>query len=98
LTEVENLLGGVTTMSDQAADQVLLKISHYVEDGPQGWKQTLVTPLRNNTLAPAGQVLAAVSGTSEAFKTSLHEPAQAALQQRKVMRDQIASFRSTHGL
>jgi hypothetical protein len=98
LSEVQNLLAGVTAMSDQAADQVLLKISHYVDDGPQGWKQTLVTPLRTNTLAPAGEVLAAVSGASEAYKTSLNDPAHAALQQRQVLRDQISAFRSTHGI
>ena len=98
LSEVQNLLAGVTNMSDQATDQVLLKISHYVDDGPQGWKQTLVTPLRTNTLAPAGDVLAAVSGAGEAFKTGLNDPAHAALQQRQVLRDQIASFRSAHNL
>jgi hypothetical protein len=98
LSEVQNLLEGVTTMSDQAADQVLLKISHYVDDGPQGWKQAMVTPLRNNTLAPADQVLTAVSGASEAFTTSLNEPATVALQQRQAVRDQIANFRATHGL
>jgi hypothetical protein len=98
LTEVQNLIAGVTGMSDQAADQVLLKISHYVDDGPQGWKQALITPLRSNTLAPAGDVLAAVSGASEAFKASLNDPARAALQQRQALHDQIASFRSTHGL
>jgi hypothetical protein len=98
LSEVQNLLAGATAMSDQAADQVLLKISHYVDDGPQGWKQTMITPLRTNTLAPAGQVLSAVSGASDAFVASLKDPANAALQQRQAVRDQIASFRSTHGI
>ena len=98
LSEVQTLLAGVTTLSDQAADQVLLKISRYVDDGPQGWQQALVTPLRANTLAPAGQVLIAVSGASDAFHTSLNHPAQTALQQRQAVRDQIATFRSTHGL
>jgi hypothetical protein len=98
LSEVQSLLEGVTAMSDQAPDQVLLKISRYVGDSPQGWQQAMVKPLRNNTLAPADQVLAAVSGASEAFKTSLNEPANAALQQRQVLRDQIANFRATHGI
>lgn len=98
LTEVQNLLAGATAMSDQAADQVLLKISHYVDDGPQGWKQAMITPLRNNTLAPADQVLTAVSGAGDAFATSLKDPANAALQQRQALRDQIANFRSTHGI
>jgi hypothetical protein len=98
LSEVQTLLEGVTAMADQAPDQVLLKISRYVDDGPHGWKQAMVTPLRVNTLAPAGDVLAAVSGASAAFQTSLHEPASAALQERQVLRDQIASFRSAHGL
>ena len=98
LAEVQNLLGGVTAMSDQAADQVLLKISHYVGDSPQGWKQAMITPLRNNTLAPADQVLAAVSGATQAFHTSLYDPAVAALQQRLAVHNQIADFRDQHGL
>src|SRR5579859_810189 len=98
LTEVQNLLAGVTNMSDQAPDQVLLKISHYVDDTPQGWKQAMITPLRNNTLAPADQVLAAVSGVNQAFKSSLSDPANSALQQRRALRDQIASFRAAHNL
>jgi hypothetical protein len=98
LSEVQTLLEGVTAMSDQAPDQVLLKISHYVDDGPQGWKQTMVAPLRDNTLAPAGQVLAAVTGASDAFKNNLHAPANAAIQQRQTLRDQIANFRVTHSI
>ena len=98
LNQVQSLLQSVTAMSDQAPEQVLLKISRYVDDGPQGWKQALITPLRLNTLTPAGDVLAGVAGASDAFKTSLHDPATAALQQRQALRDQIASFRSAHGL
>lgn len=98
LTEVQNLLDGVTAMSDQAPDQVLLKISRYVDDGAQGWRQAMITPIRNNTLAPADQVLVAVSGASQTFKTSLNDPAVAALQKRQALRDQIASFRATHNL
>jgi hypothetical protein len=98
LTEVQNLLTGVTAMADQAPEQVLLKISRYVDDGPQSWKQALIAPLRLNTLTPAGDVLAGVAGASDAFKTSLHDPASAALQQRQALRDQIANFRAAHGL
>lgn len=98
LNEVQGLLAGVTAMADQAPEQVLLKISHYVADGPQGWQQALIAPLRLNTLTPAGDVLTGVAGASDAFKTSLHEPATAALQQRQALREQIANFRAAHGL
>jgi hypothetical protein len=98
LSEVQNLLAGATAMTDQAPDQVLLKISHYVDDGPRGWKQAMVAPIRTNTLAPADQVLAAVSGLGETFKTSLSDPTTAALQRRQALRDQIAAFRTAHGL
>jgi multidrug efflux pump subunit AcrA (membrane-fusion protein) len=98
LASVQSLLGGITTMTDQAADQVLLKISKHVDDGPQGWKQTLVTPLRDNTLAPASQVLAGIAGTSDTYHSSLKDPATTALQQRQALRDEIAAFRNAHGL
>ena len=98
LNEVQHLLTGVTAMADQAPEQVLLKISRYVDDGPQSWKQALIAPLRLNTLTPAGDVLAGVVGATDTFKTSLHEPATAALQRRQALRDQIANFRAAHGL
>ena len=98
LNEVQRLLEGVTAMADQAPEQVLLKISQYVGDGPQGWQQALINPLRLNTLTPAGDVLAGVAGASDAFTTSLHQPATAALQQRQALHEQIASFRAAHGL
>jgi hypothetical protein len=98
LSEVQNLLEGVATMADQTPDQVLLKISHYVDDTPQGWQQAMITPLRNNTLAPAVTLLSAVSGANDAFQTSLTDPANAALLQRQALRDQIANFRAAHHL
>jgi hypothetical protein len=98
LNEVQSLLTGVTDMANQAPDQVMLKITHYVDDTPQGWRQALITPLRAGTLTPADQVLIAVSGANDAFKTSLHDPATGALQQRQTIRQQIEQFRAANNL
>ncbi len=97
LAAVQSSLEGAGTLADQAPDQVLLKISRYVDDGSQGWKQALAAPIRTNTLAPGDQVLAAVSGASDAFQTSLNAPVSAALQKRQALRAQIATFRANHG-
>jgi hypothetical protein len=98
LEATQSVLAGLTDMTNQSADQVLLKISKHVDDGPQDWKRTLVKPLREAALAPADDVLAAVSTAEGSFQTTLKDPARAALDQRRALRDQIAAFRSANGL
>ena len=98
LGSVQTVLGSLTEMTDAAPDKVLLKISKHVDDGPQSWKNTLVTPLREQTLAPADQVLAAVNGAGNAFTTSLKDPATAAIAQREALRQQIAAYRAANNI
>jgi hypothetical protein len=98
LSAVQGVLTGTTDMTDQAADKVLLKISKHVEEGPNYWGATLVTPLREQTLAPADEVLSGVSGAETTFATGLKDPAAAALAQRRQQRERIAAFRAAHGL
>ena len=98
LAAVETLLTGTTDMTDHAADRVLLKISKHVEEGPEHWSTTLVTPLRDQALAPADAVLASVASADSTYTTSLKDPATNAIAQRRAMRDQIAAFRATHGV
>ena len=98
LEATQSLLAGLTDMTDQSADQVLLKISKHVDDGPQDWKRTLVAPLRDSTLAPADEVLKAVGSADSTYHTALKDPAKAAIDQRRALRDQIAAFRAANGL
>jgi hypothetical protein len=98
LAAVQGVLTGVTDMTDNAGDKVLLKISKHVEDGPQGWGQTLVTPLRDSTLAPADQVLSAIGGADTTYHSGLKDPASTALEQRRVLREQIAAYRAANGV
>jgi hypothetical protein len=98
LGTVQTVLGNLTEMTDAAPDKVLLKISKHVDDGPQSWKNTLVTPLREQTLAPADQVLAALNGAGNAFTTSLKDPATAAIAQREALRQQIAAYRAANNI
>ena len=98
LTAVQGVLTGTTDMTDAAADKVLLKISKHVDDGPQNWGATLVTPLRDQTLAPADAVLTAVAGADSTYTAGLKDPATAALAQRRALREQIAAFRAAKSL
>jgi len=98
LSAVQTVLTGTTDMTDQAADRVLLKISKHVEEGPNHWGTTLVTPLRDQTLAPADEVLAGLASTEATYAASLKDPAATAIAQRRAVREQIAAFRVTHGL
>jgi hypothetical protein len=98
LSAVQTVLSGTTSMTDQAADKVLLKISKHVDDGPENWGATLVTPLRDQTLAPADEVLTAVAGADSTYSAGLKDPATAAIAQRRALREQIAAFRAANNL
>ena len=98
LTAVQGVLTGTTTMTDEAPDKVLLKISKHVDDSPTNWGTTLVTPLREQTLTPADNVLAAVASTDSTYSAGLKDPATAAIGQRRALRDQIAQHRAAYGV
>jgi hypothetical protein len=98
LAAVQSVLTGTNDMTSQAGDKVLLKISKHVDEGPQHWSQTLVAPLRTQTLAPADEVLASVAGAESAYATSLKDPATAAIAQRRALREQIAAYRAANGI
>jgi hypothetical protein len=98
LAAVETVLTGTGDMTDHAADRVLLRISKHVEEGPEHWTNTLVTPLRDQALAPADTVVASVASADTTYTTSLKDPATNAIAQRRAMREQIAAFRAAHGV
>jgi len=75
-------------------EKVFGKLSRYVGDGPQNWRKKLVTPLRDEALAPTEQLLTAVDNARTTFTTALEAPAQAALSQRAALREQIAAYRA----
>jgi hypothetical protein len=98
LTAVQSVLTGTTSMTDEAPDKVLLKISKHVDDSSTNWRTTLVTPLRDQTLAPADSVLAAVSATDSTYATNLKDPATNALSLRRALREQISAYRAANGV
>jgi hypothetical protein len=98
LTATQDLLVNVEEAAADMSTQVLDRISKYVSDGPQNWKRTLVTPLRNKTLTPAANLLSALAEADTAFTTALHEPVTAALDQRAQIRAQIAALRAANQL
>jgi hypothetical protein len=98
LSSTQAVLANATEMTDKAADNVMLKISQKVDDGPQSWKRTLVEPLKSEALNRADEVLAAVSSTDAAYQQALKAPAEAALAQRRTLREQIAAFRAANGV
>jgi molecular chaperone GrpE (heat shock protein) len=98
LSATQSVLANLTQMTDNAGDQVLLKISRHVDDSPQGWKQSLVGPLRSRTLAAADEVVSASHTASSTYQSSLETPAGPVLERRRQLREQIASHRAAHGL
>ncbi len=87
-----------STLTDGANERVFGKMSRYVAKGPENWQKKLVTPLREQTLAPVSQLLTAVNNSQTQFVEKVDKPVQAALAQHTAVRDQIATFRREHHL
>ncbi|MBL8055978.1 MAG: hypothetical protein JNK29_04735 [Anaerolineales bacterium] len=85
-------------VSGQTDERVFGKLSRYVSGGQQSWQQQLVPPLRDQTLASAEHLLTAVDGAQQTFEAALRGPAQAALDQRAALRQQIAAYRAARQL
>jgi hypothetical protein len=98
LTATQDLLVNVDETANDMSQQVLDRISKYVGDGPQNWKRTLATPLRNQTLTPAANLLSALSDANTTFTTALRDPVTAAIDQRTQIRAQIAALRAANQL
>ncbi len=98
LSATQGVLASAIDMTDNVTDQVLIKISTHVGDGPESWKTTLVAPLRDSTLGPAAEVLTKVAQAGVTYQASLKDPADTVLAQRQALRDQIAAFRANHGV
>jgi hypothetical protein len=96
LAATQDLLLKVEAAADDMSTQVLDRISKYVGDGPQNWKRTLITPLRDKALTPAANLLAALAEADAAFTTALDEPVTAALDQRAQIRAQIEALRTAN--
>jgi hypothetical protein len=54
--------------------------------------------VREETLAPADQLLAAVEEANAQFAASLNDPVQTALARRTALRQTIAAFRAANNL
>jgi uncharacterized phage infection (PIP) family protein YhgE len=87
-----------TVLTEGANERVFGKMSRYVAKGPENWQKKLVAPIREQTLAPVGQLLAALTDSQTQFTEKVDRPVQAALTQRAAVRDQIAAFRRDHQL
>lgn len=98
LATLQSLLNGLVDMADGTDEKVLGRISRRVGDGPQGWKRTLVKPMRDKTLASVEQMLTAITEAETTFTTNLNDPAQAALKERTALKEKIVAFREANGL
>ena len=98
LAATHALLVSLPAVADGLNDNVLGKISPRVTEGAQHWKHTLVEPVREQALAPTGELLNRLTETNTTFANSLHAPVQTALDQRAALRQQIAAFRAAHNL
>ncbi len=59
-------------------------------------RQKMVKPLREQALAPAGELAGGVRRTQERFQTDLAEPVAAVAARRKLIKDVIVQYRELH--
>ncbi len=95
-TATQTLIAHSTDLAEAADEQMLGKLSRYVSGGARSWQHQLLPPLRQETLAPAEQMLTAVDGAQHTFETALRAPVQNALTLRAEVRQRIAEYRAAH--
>jgi hypothetical protein len=98
LANTQSLLSGLPAVIAGAEDKFLVGLGQRVGEGQKGWRQSLVKPVREQTLAPADQLLAAVEEANAQFAASLNDPVQMALARRAALRQSIAAFRAANNL
>jgi len=98
LNATQSLLTGLVEVLDGTDQKVLGIISPLVSAGPQDLAKTLVEPLREQSLKPAGQLVMALGEADQTFKASLESPARLALAQRAEIRARIAAYRQSNRL
>lgn len=94
----QSVITQTSEMTARTDDRVFNKMSRYVSDGPNNWQKKLVSPLREQTMAPTDQLLTAVNDAHTTFNTALSAPVQAALEQRAGLRQKIVEHRVAHAL
>jgi len=98
LTNTQSLLSSLPAVIAGAEDKFLVGLGQRVGEGQKGWRQSLVKPVREQTLVPADQLLAAVEQANTQFAASLNDPVQTAIARRGALRESIAAFRAANQL
>ncbi len=98
LTVTHALLVTLPDVTAGLKAQVLDKIAPRVTAGTHHWKNTLVTPVRDQALAPTTELLTRLDEANTAFVNALQTPAQTALTRRAELRQQIVAYRGAHNL
>ncbi len=98
LANTQALLTRLPTVLSGAEDKFLVGLGQHLGEGQKGWRRSLVAPVREQTLAPADQLLAAVEEANTQFAASLNDPVQTALARRAALRQTIAAFRTANNI
>lgn len=98
LDQSQKLITQTSEMTKSSDEKVFNKMSRYVSGGAESWQKTLVTPLREKTLAPTEQLVTALHDANQTFTTALQTPVQKALEKRAALKAQIAEHRAKHQL
>jgi cell division protein FtsB len=99
LTATQTLLTNLVSITDEADNEVMLKISRKVQkDQATSWHATLLQPLRENTLASVEGLLDTLDQAASALTTDFDTPTRTVIEQRRVVRESIATYRAAHNL
>lgn len=93
VTSVDELVSGINTTLLEP-----LRNEWFSEEESKGIAGTLADPLVERLLDPAEEHLANLSALANAWQDKLVEPAQEALAARAQIRQEIAQYKSEHGL
>lgn len=98
LDSVNLLYQALPNVITGAHDQVIDMLSEPFGESEKSWRRTLVTPIRDKSIAPAEKLAVQVRSLGDTFSKNLHDPVKQALAQRAAALKEIADFKSANSL
>lgn len=98
LDAINTLYASLPPVITGSHDQVINMLTTPFSDDDKGLKQTLVQPIRDQSLTPSGKLATQVKTANDTFTNSLHVPALVAIDNRAKQLQDIADYRAANNV
>lgn len=95
---MRNTLNAAPNTVSETETRVLTPMQGHVALDTKGWKATVVTPIRDDVLTKGSDLLDKIDEADVVLKDDVVTPSNSAIAERKLVRQQIASYKRDHGI